>query len=235
MRKKQQDQMPLTMTQMHHPRAEELKRISQVLDQNPIISKLVWQDLTSQVHKHGSGAHGISAEQVLRAAIIKQTEGFSYEDLAFHILDSRCYRTFCRIGVTHKGIRKSALASAIKSIAPNTWESINRILAAHAQDKGMEKGRNARIDCTVISSNIHDPLDSSLLWDGARVITRILTQIREEVPFTFSDHTRKAKRTMLAIHNAKTKEIRKRLYQELLKITEKVIGYATCPVLVVKY
>lgn len=228
MRKKQQDQMPLTMRAIDHPRAEELKRISQILDQHPIICEMVWQDLTGQVQRHESGAHGMSAEQVLRAAIVKQTEGFSYEDLAFHILDSRCYRTFCRIGLTQKGIGKSALASAIKNIDPSTWESINRILTAHAEDQGREKGRETRIDCTVVSSNIHEPSDSTLLWDAVRVITRILTQLRDEggLHFSFSDHTRKAKRTMLAIRNAKRMEIRKGLYPDLLKITQKVVGYA---------
>lgn len=32
MRKKQQDQMPLMMSDLDHPRAEELKRISDILD-----------------------------------------------------------------------------------------------------------------------------------------------------------------------------------------------------------
>lgn len=163
----------------------------------------------------------MSAEQVLRAAIVKQTEGFSYEDLAFHILDSRCYRSFCRIG-------KSALASVIKSIRPCTWESINRILTAHAEDQGLEKGRESRIDCTVVESNIHEPLDSTLLWDAVRVISRMLRQLREEegVSFSFSDPTRKAKRKMLAIQNAKTMETRKGLYRDLLKIARKVVGDA---------
>jgi IS5 family transposase len=228
MRKKQQDQMPLTMSVIDHPRAEELKRISDLLDRYPIISEMVWQDLTGQAQRQESGAHGMSAEQVLRAAIVKQTEGFSYEDLAFHILDSRCYRTFCRIGVTEKGIGKSALASAIKGIHRSTWESINCILTAHAEDQGMEKGRETRIDCTVVSSNIHEPSDSTLLWDAVRVITRILTQVRDEegLHFSFSDHTRKAKRTMLAIQHAKNTETRKKLYPELLKITQKAVGYA---------
>ncbi len=226
MRKKQQDQMPLMMTQMDHPRADELKRISQILDENPTISQLVWQDLTRRVQSHGSGAHGLSAEQVLRAVVIKQTEGFSYEDLAFHILDSRCYRTFCRIGVTHKAIGKSTLASAIKSITPATWESINRILDTYALSKGIEKGKEARIDCTVVCSNIHHPTDPTLLWDAVRVITRILTKVRGEVDFTFSDHTHKAKRTMLAIRNGRGMEIRKGLYKEMLKVTRKVAGYA---------
>jgi IS5 family transposase len=229
MRKKQQDQMPLMMTSIDHPRAEELKRISEILDQYPIMSEMVWQDLTCRGQKNESGAHGMSAEQVLRAAIVKQTESFSYEELAFHLLDSRCYRTFCRIGVTHKGIKKSALALAIKRISPSTWEAINRILTAHAQDVGMEKGREARMDCTVVSSNIHEPSDSSLLWDAVRVITRMLYQVKESeegLEFPFSDHTKRAKRRMLAIEHAKNMKSRKRMYTDLLKITDRALSYA---------
>ena len=94
MRKKRQIQMPLMIPDIDHPRAKELERISQVLDSYPSISKLVWQDLTQSVSRHGAGAQGMSADQVLRAAIIKQTEQFSYEELSFHLLDSRCYRSF---------------------------------------------------------------------------------------------------------------------------------------------
>ena len=85
-----------------------------------------------------------------------------------------------------------------------------------------------RIDCTVVTCNIHEPSDSTLLWDAVRVITRILTQPRDEtgLSFSFSDYTPKAKRTMLAIRNAKNMETRKSLYPELLKITQKVVGYA---------
>ena len=217
------------ITSIDHPKAKELKRISRILDQNPIISKMVWQDLTGEVENHHRGAHGMSAEQVLRAAIVKQTEGFSYEELAFHIMDSRCYRTFCRIGVTHKGFKKSALATAIKAISVKTWEAINRILTAYAEDKRIEKGRELRIDCTVVSSNIHDPSDSRLLCDGVRVITRILSQVKElerELPFHFSDHSKRAKRRMLAIHHAKSNKMRKRLYRDLIEVTQKTLNYA---------
>ena len=219
MRKKQQNQMPLMITSIDHPRAKELKRISKILDRHPIIFKMAWQDLTNSVENQNSGAHGMSAEQVLRAAIVKQTEGFSYEDLAFHIMDSRCYRTFCRIGITHKGFKKSALAAATKAISSQTWEAINRIIVAHAHSKGVEKGAESRIDCTVVSSNIHEPSDSKLLWDAVRVITRMLSQLEaseKDLPVSFSDHTRRAKRRILGIQNAKSSKVRKRLYRDLL-------------------
>ena len=229
MREKQCNQMPILIPSIDHPRAEELHRISDILDANPIISEMVWQDLTRGVQTRWAGAHGMSAEQVLRAAIVKQTEGFSYEDLAFHILDSRCYRHFCRIGFAHEGFKRSTLCAAIKSISPQTWKAINDILMAYGEDIDIEKGRQSRIDCTVVSSNIHEPTDSTLLWDSVRVLTRLLTQIRESsepLKINFSDHTKVAKRRMLAIMNCKDATLRKRLYEDLLKVTHRVLNYA---------
>ena len=49
MRKKNQKQMPLTITSIDHPHAVELEGISQILDANPIINEWVLQDLTRNV------------------------------------------------------------------------------------------------------------------------------------------------------------------------------------------
>lgn len=105
MRKKNQKQMPLMIAGIDHPHAAELESIRQILDDNPIINEMVWQDLTLNLKKPGGGANGMTAEQVIRAAIIKQMEEFSYEDLAFHLLDSVCYRSFCQIGFADKGFQ----------------------------------------------------------------------------------------------------------------------------------
>jgi len=229
MRKSTEKQMPLMITRVEHPHAEELEGISQILDANPIIYDWVLQDLTRDVVRTDTGAEGMSAEQVLRAAIIKQMESYSYEDLAFHLLDSVCYRAFCRLGFADKGFQKSALCNNIKAISSQTWEAINRILLAHAQDKEIEKGKEVRTDCTVVSSNIHDPSDSSLLWDSVRVLTRMLNRIQErfdELPISFSDHTKRAKRRMLAIMNASNEKARNKSYMDLLKVAQKTVNYA---------
>jgi IS5 family transposase len=229
MRKNYKKQMPLTISSIDHPHAEELESISQILDDNPIIYEWVLQDLTRNVTNVDTGAEGMSAEQVLRAAIIKQMEGYSYEDLAFHLLDSVCYRGFCRIGIADKGFQKSALCNNIKAITAETWEAINRILVAYGQDKDIEKGKQVRIDCTVVCSNIHEPTDSSILWDCVRVLTRMLGQINErfdEVDIPFSDHTRRAKRRMLEIMNANSKKVRDKKYEDLLKVTHMTVNYA---------
>ena len=228
MRKKSQKQMPLMPSNIEHPRAKELDRISQILDCIPIITDMVLQDLTHGVKNRHRGAEGMSAEQVLRAAIIKQTEGFSYEELAFHLIDSRTYRNSCRIGITHKGFKKSALCKNIKAISFETWESINRLLEAYAEDKRIESGKESRIDCTVVCSNIHEPTDSSLLWDSVRVLTRILKKMKEQlgVSIPFTDHSKRAKRRALEILNANSKKAGVKPYKDLLKVTEKTVNHS---------
>ncbi len=237
MRKKNQKQMPLTPTTVDHPHAMELELISRILDDIPTINELAWQDLTQNVENFGTGAEGMSAEQVVRCAIVKQMEGYSYDELAFHIIDSSCYRSFCRIGIAHKGFKKSALCDNIKALSATTWEAINRILVAYAKDKKIEKGREVRIDSTVVSSNIHTPSDSRLLWDSVRVLTRLLAQAKRQfqdfdIPFT--DHTKRAKRRMVAIMNAREKKSRKKHYLDLLKVTHKTLGYAHSAVCVLR-
>jgi IS5 family transposase len=228
MRKKNQKQMPLMACDIEHPRAKDLDRISRILDSIPTITDMVLQDLTHGVRNRQCGAEGMTAEQVLRATIIKQAEGFSYEELAFHLVDSRTYRNFCRIGIAHKGFKKSALCKNIKAISSETWESINRLLTAYGDDRKIEKGREARIDSTVVCSNIHHPLDSTLLWDAVRVLTRTLKKMKEELGITiaFTDHTRRAKRRMLGILNANNKKSRDNRYKDLLKVTEKTVSYS---------
>jgi hypothetical protein len=62
-----------------------------------------------KVEKTKHGAEGMSADQVLRAAVVKQLYSFTYEQLAFHMDDSKALSRFCRIGIADKGFGKSAL------------------------------------------------------------------------------------------------------------------------------
>ena len=229
MREKHQKQMPLIDPPTGHPREKELEAISIVLDSIPTICDHVLQDLNKgKILKSRTGARGMTAEQVLRAAVVMRLYSFTYEDLAFHISDSRALRRFCRIGIADKGFKKSALNTNIKMISPQTWEFISRDLLAYAKDEKIEKGRKARVDCTVVESNIHPPLDSVQLYDAVRVIARLLIKVRDEfgIKVVFTDHQRRAKKRMIGVQYAKGDKQRTPLYKDLLKVTRKTIGYA---------
>jgi len=229
MRKISEKQMPLMPPKIDHPQAEELSGISCILDANPTIYDLTMQDLSPSGKRTKKGAKGMTAEQVVRAGIVKQIFQFSYKDLAFHLIDSDSLKRFCFIGIADKGFKKSVLCKNIKRISPETWEAINRCLVHYAKDEDIEKGREVRIDCTVVESNIHAPSDSTLLWDSVRVLTRLLKKAKEFYPrsgIIYKNHTRRAKRRMLNIQYAKNKEQRKSHYLDLLKVAHKTLKYA---------
>jgi IS5 family transposase len=229
MRKKSKKQMPLMPAATDHPQAIELENISRILDANPTICDLAMQDLC-EVNKKDrrSGARGMTADQVVRAAIAKQMLSFTYKELAFHIIDSNSLRRFMRIGIADKGFKKSVLNKNVKALSPQTWEAINAQIVQYADDEKIEKGRQVRIDCTVVESNIHEPTDSSLLWDSVRVLTRLLHRAKEDfgLRVLFQDHSRRAKRRLLGIMNSRSKKDRKSKYADLIKVTNKSIGYA---------
>lgn len=226
MRKICEKQLPLTDTAPVHPKVDALEKISRILDQNSSIYDLVAQDLGPA--DHATGAEGMSAEQVIKVAIIKQMEGYSYEELAFHLEDSRAYRSFCRFRFG-RVYAKSTLNANIKSITADTWEAINRVLIDYAVSEDVEHGRKVRVDCTVVETNIHTPTDSELLWDCVRVLSRILQKARNELDgfhCLFMDHSRRSKKRRLAILNAKNAAQRQKSYKDLIKMAENTVGYA---------
>lgn len=236
MRKTSEKQIQLPETTPTHPKAEELKIISDILDTNPGIYDLALKDITSGDGSSRQGANGMTADQVVRAAILKQMEGFTYRELEFHIADSRSYGQFCKVGFGSRTFRKSVLQKNIKALSAETWEAINKLLLQYGKDEKIEDGRQVRIDCTVAESDIHEPTDSSLLWDSVRVLDRLLNEAKDltSLDFPYQDHTKRAKRRALGVLNAKNDKVRKKAYCDLLKVTEKVIGYVMGAILMLK-
>jgi IS5 family transposase len=227
MREARKTQSTLRETWLEADFAQELQAMSRVLDDNPMIAELVWQDLraASGSKQTTLGAEGMSGEQVLRALVVKQMNGFSYRELAFYLADSRSYQTFCQLGITDNLPTKSTLNASFKALQPATLEAINRVLLEAAFKEKVETGRTVRTDCTVVESNIHEPMDSELLWDCVRVLTRLLDRARKilgpEVA-EFANRTRRAKRRRKEIFDAKNAEQRQKPYRDLLRVTAEV-------------
>jgi IS5 family transposase len=95
MREKWQKQLPLMPQIKDHSQCQELEAISKLIDANPTICDYVLQDLSrGKVRSHRQGANGMSADQVLRCAIAKTLFGFTYKELAFHLVDSQSLNWF---------------------------------------------------------------------------------------------------------------------------------------------
>lgn len=227
MRKTIAPQLEIVPPLVDHPHARELARVSEILDKLPAAAELVAQDLIKGTKATKAGRAGMSGEQVLRAGMLKQMHCWSYEDLAFHLSDSPTFRTFCRVGMMQSAPKRSALAENIKRVKPETFERVNQLVIGRAKREGVENGKKVRVDSTVIDANIHHPLDSSLLYDVVRTLARIMKKARRWSDLLlFSDHTKRAKRRMLDVVNARSMAHRVPVYRELVKLTQWTLEYA---------
>jgi IS5 family transposase len=157
-----------------HEIGRELKAISGWLDEQPALAGLVAKDLRRCGIKQ-TGRQGLPAESALRCALLKQHRQLSYEELAFHLEDSASFRAFARLPLSWTP-KKSALHKTVGAIRAGTWEAINRTVLRSARKKKIETGCVIRLDSTVTAALMHEPSDSSLLWDAVRVMVRLLKE-----------------------------------------------------------
>jgi IS5 family transposase len=169
----------------------------------------------------------LPAESVLRCALLKQYRQLSYQELAFHLSDSASFQAFARLP-GNLFPKKSALQQTISCIQPETWERINRVLLEDGEAEKVERGEKVRIDSTVTETDIHAPSDSTLLWDGVRVMVRLLeaAQSMTDTPaIEFHNHRRRAKKRARAILYTRGKDKKAALYRDLIKVTTQTLGY----------
>jgi IS5 family transposase len=122
------------------------------------------------------------------------------------------------------------LQRCISAITDVTWERINQRLLHSAQSAKVENGRMLRIDSTVTATPIHEPSDSSLLWDSVRTLVRLLRQAEELASgitvIEYRNHQRVAKKRMRAIIYTRGQDKKARLYRDLIEVTKKSLAYA---------
>jgi transposase, IS5 family len=209
-----------------HEIGRELKAMSDGLDAHGAPLSLVAADLRREGVKE-TGRCGLPAESVLRCALLKQYRQLSYQELAFHLEDSASFRAFARLPWAWSP-KKSVLQRTISAIRAETWEAINRTLLLGARQEKLEDGSMVRLDSTVTAAPIHEPSDSSLLWDAVRVMVRLIQAAQVWLGGDGSlwrDHRRAAKKRWRAIEFTRGRPKRVPLYRELIGITRATLAY----------
>lgn len=219
-------QTPLLPAPIEHPHSEELRTISELLDEVEGLVELVEMDLIEEGRiDRGRGRPGMSAEQVLRAAIVQQLRQWTFDELAWHLADSRSYQAFCRIGFADPVPKRSTLQENIRKISALSWEAIHRLLVWKARDEGIEKGRKVRIDSTACEADVAHSTDSGLCVDIVRVGNRLLERLPTTVDVTWSNHERRAKKRANEIRRTRKRKRRKNLYRDLLSVVGRHVEY----------
>jgi IS5 family transposase len=180
------------------------------------------------------GRPATPAEVVLRVLLLKHMRNWSYQELAREVRANLVYREFTRIG-GGKVPDDKTMGRLGRQLGPEVIQKVHERVVAIAQEKKVVSGRKRRVDTTVVETNIHYPTDSSLLGDGTRVLTRVMTKIAKlagEVGVKLRDRSRSSKYRILEIGRAsrnkteKGQEKLKTAYKKLLELTSRVVGQA---------
>jgi IS5 family transposase len=180
------------------------------------------------------GRRGVAAETVLRLLVLKHVRNWSYDVLEREVRANLVYRDFTRVGGGKMPDAKTMGRWGL-ALGPEVLRQIHERMIRLAQDNRVTRGRRMRVDTTVVETNIHHPTDSTLLGDGVRVLTRLMTKITKitgAVGTKLRDRTRSVKLRLLQIGRvarSKSPVRRDRLaqyYRRLLDATSRVVGQA---------
>ena len=199
-----------------HEYGRQLESLSALLDGYPQIPELIAKDF-DKANVARTGACGLSVESIFRCLLLKQVTQLSYHKLAFHLCDSATYRTFARLKVGQSP-SKSALQATVRRVQPETLSQVHHLLMSDWLAEGQLSLDALRIDSTVVDSNIAPPLDSGLLDDGIRVLSRLMANSKSctGVKVRFVDQRKRARSLSFRIFHAKKRE-KDGLYPELIR------------------
>jgi IS5 family transposase len=211
------DQFPTIVNEYH----AHYNRIDQLLQAMPGALKLIHADLTtlSKATVREREAD-FTSENLLRALVLMQCEGWTLRETTIRIADSAFFQNFCRL-LKKKTIDYTLLCNAFNAIKPETWETVNQLFGIQMKHEQKIDIDHIRTDTTVTECNIHYPTDSSLLWDVYRVTERLISRVRETgaAMTVIRFHLRKTQKLHLNVTrftNSKNKK-RKRWVKNLLK------------------
>lgn len=154
-----------------------LTQIDALLDDD-VLFQTIRADLAKR-HPHTltDGRLSTPVEVILRMLTIKHLYGWSYALTCELVAGSLLLRQFCRV-YTQTVPTDTTLLRWANLIRPATLHELHdRVVELACQHK-VTRGRKLRIDGTVVETNIHYPVDSTLLGDGVRVLTRTIQRAK---------------------------------------------------------
>jgi IS5 family transposase len=203
-----------------------------LLDDEQLIERVFEAQARRFLKSRTRGRRQTPAEVVLRLLIPKHVRNWSYEVLEREVRANVVYRTFARIGAEKLPDAKT-LGRLGQVIGPDVVEDLHRRMVEIAVENKVVAGRRMRVDTTVVETNIHYPTDSSLLGDGARVLTRVLKKVEQAaggLVRKVRNRMRTVRKKVVAIaiaarqKGAAGEEKRRHLYKGLLSVTRKIVN-----------
>src|SRR5205085_6751125 len=117
---------------------------------------------------------------ILRMLVVKHLYGWSYDQTCQLLAGSLVLRQFCRVYAEAVPTDTTLLPWA-NLIRPATLHQLHDRDLEVARQHKVTRGRTLRIDGTVVETNIHYPVDSTLLGDGVRVLSRTIRRAKRVI------------------------------------------------------
>jgi transposase, IS5 family len=215
-----------------------LTQLDTLLDDD-VLFQAIKQDLSRRFPRTSSfGRPSTPVEVILRLIVVKHLYDWSYEQTEQSVADSLVLRQFCRI-YAEKVPDDTTLIRWANLIQPKTLHALLDHITDCARHLKVTRGRKLRIDGTVVETNIHYPVDSTLLGDGVRVLTRTIHRAKTVIGegttrarTLFRDRTRSVRRVLKGLIDAARRrgehaqQLLQDGYRQLLELTEQVVDQA---------
>src|SRR3954454_77547 len=153
----------------------ELAELDQLLEDDQIFQQIKADLSRRRPHTTETGRPSTPVEVILRLLVVQHLYAWSYAQTEHFVGESLVLRQFCRLGfepVPHH----TTLMRWANLLQPETMHRLLDRVTELARSLKVTRGRKLRIDSTVVATAIHYPTDSTLLFDGVRVLSRLIRQ-----------------------------------------------------------
>jgi IS5 family transposase len=215
-----------------------LTQLDTLLDDD-VLFQVVKADLSRRFPRTSRfGRPSTPVEVILRMLVVKHLYHWSYEQTEQWVSDSLVLRQFCRTYMA-KVPDDTTLLRWANLIQPATLQRLLDHVVVLARQQHVTRGRKLRLDSTVVETNVHYPVDSTLLADGVRVLARTIRRAKpiledsvERARSLFRDRSRGVRQVTKQLIDAARRrgeqaaqDVKER-YERLLDLTREVVQQA---------
>jgi len=175
----------------------ELAELDRLLEDDELFQHIKADLSRRRPHTTETGRPSTPVEVILRLLVVQHLYDWSYAQTEHFVGDSLVLRQFCRLGLEPMP-HHTTLMRWSNLLQPVTMHRLLDRVTELARSLKVTRGRKLRIDSTVVATAIHYPTDSTLLFDGVRVLGRLIRQAATEL--SGSARRLGVRRTRLAKH-----------------------------------
>jgi IS5 family transposase len=204
-----------------------LRRLDAVLADDSLVTAVFQRQAGRFPHSRDRGRPGTPADIILRLLVLQRVRGWTFDETEREVRASLVYRWVTHIYLGSVPDAKTLVRQSMV-LGDAGVRALHERIVTVARTERHVQGRRARVDTTVVETNVHYPTDATLLMDGLRVLTRTAHRVAAatgHVALRIRNRLRAANRRVREIGRASrgsTTHGRERLqegYRRLLALT----------------